>query len=49
MPLDSSPRNGSHSRFIAKISCSVIANQKAATAMPVTDTTRSTKSGQRLW
>ena len=49
MPLDNSPRNGSQSSCIAKISCSMIANQKAATATPVTDTTRSTKSGQRLW
>src|SRR3954447_14849105 len=48
MPLDSSPRNGSHSRFIAKIICNVIANQNAATATPVTDTTRNTKSGQQL-
>ena len=48
MPLDNSPRKGSHSSCIAKISCSVIANQKAATAIPVTDAIRSTKSGQRL-
>ena len=33
MPLDNSPRNGSHSSSIAKISCNVIANQNAATAI----------------
>ena len=42
------PRSGSQSSCMAKNSCSLMANQKAAMAMPPTETMRSTVSGQRL-
>ena len=38
---ESSPRNGSQPSSMAKRSCSMMANQKAATAMPSTEKTRS--------